>query len=184
MATVRHPNFFLVPSRKRSRVSCQLDCTFIHHSRSSTCLKSLLLVSIAIRYSFIIVKPRTMEEFALVPRELIVWLFSRFFYVLRWSIPRQRVPPICPVRRSKSFPNESETTDHAAELEDFLSSRSGIPTMCRSVLPLWFPSNYYFINSIFRQKYSIFLLRSSIFSFPWKLNCERYSIFKNSFAIK
>ncbi|XP_029038727.2 uncharacterized protein LOC114874016 [Osmia bicornis bicornis] len=38
----------------------------------------------------------------------------------------QRVPPICPVRRSKSFPNESETTDHAAELEDFLSSRSGV----------------------------------------------------------
>ncbi|XP_076395996.1 multiple PDZ domain protein isoform X1 [Megachile rotundata] len=39
----------------------------------------------------------------------------------------QRVPPICPVRRSKSFPNESETTDHAAELEDFLSSRSVQP---------------------------------------------------------
>ncbi|CAL7939331.1 unnamed protein product [Xylocopa violacea] len=38
----------------------------------------------------------------------------------------QRVPSICPVRRSKSFPNESETTDHAAELEDFLSSRSGV----------------------------------------------------------
>ncbi|XP_076762944.1 multiple PDZ domain protein [Xylocopa sonorina] len=38
----------------------------------------------------------------------------------------QRVPSICPVRRSRSFPNESETTDHAAELEDFLSSRSGV----------------------------------------------------------
>lgn len=30
------------------------------------------------------------------------------------------------MKRSKSFPNESETTDHAAELEDLISSRSGI----------------------------------------------------------
>ncbi|XP_011061459.1 PREDICTED: triadin-like [Acromyrmex echinatior] len=30
------------------------------------------------------------------------------------------------IKRSKSFPNESETTDHAAELEDLLSSRSGL----------------------------------------------------------
>ncbi|KAG7205615.1 hypothetical protein KM043_007578 [Ampulex compressa] len=41
-------------------------------------------------------------------------------------MPRQRVPPVCTVRRSRSFPNESETTDRAAELEDFLSSRSGV----------------------------------------------------------
>ncbi|XP_043504297.1 uncharacterized protein LOC122525516 [Polistes fuscatus] len=38
----------------------------------------------------------------------------------------QRVPPICTVRRSRSFPNESETTDRAADFEDFLSSRSGV----------------------------------------------------------
>ncbi|KAK2587530.1 hypothetical protein KPH14_003668 [Odynerus spinipes] len=36
------------------------------------------------------------------------------------------MPAICTVRRSRSFPNESETTDRGAELEDFLSSRSGV----------------------------------------------------------
>ncbi|XP_036145834.1 uncharacterized protein LOC105834064 isoform X3 [Monomorium pharaonis] len=36
----------------------------------------------------------------------------------------QRVTPR--IKRSKSFPNESETTDHAAEIEDLLSSRSGL----------------------------------------------------------
>ncbi|KAG5314642.1 INAD protein, partial [Pseudoatta argentina] len=36
----------------------------------------------------------------------------------------QRMTP--KIKRSKSFPNESETTDHAAELEDLLSSRSGL----------------------------------------------------------
>ncbi|EZA62058.1 hypothetical protein X777_06744, partial [Ooceraea biroi] len=36
----------------------------------------------------------------------------------------QKVTP--KIKRSKSFPNESETTDRAAELEDMLSSRSGI----------------------------------------------------------
>ncbi|XP_039304524.1 uncharacterized protein LOC105196259 isoform X2 [Solenopsis invicta] len=36
----------------------------------------------------------------------------------------QRVTP--KIKRSKSFPNESETTDHVAELEDLLSSRSGL----------------------------------------------------------
>ncbi|CAK9809006.1 hypothetical protein ANTQUA_LOCUS5838 [Anthophora quadrimaculata] len=42
----------------------------------------------------------------------------------RWPIPRQRVPPICPVRRSKSFPNGE--TSHPVDLEDLLSSISGI----------------------------------------------------------
>ncbi|XP_018046332.1 PREDICTED: uncharacterized protein LOC108685842 isoform X2 [Atta colombica] len=37
---------------------------------------------------------------------------------------RQRMTP--KIKRSKSFPNESETTDHATELEDLLSSRSGL----------------------------------------------------------
>ncbi|XP_012055208.1 PREDICTED: uncharacterized protein LOC105618277 [Atta cephalotes] len=36
----------------------------------------------------------------------------------------QRMTP--KIKRSKSFPNESETTDHATELEDLLSSRSGL----------------------------------------------------------
>ncbi|XP_011881700.1 PREDICTED: uncharacterized protein LOC105569668 [Vollenhovia emeryi] len=40
------------------------------------------------------------------------------------SIVQQRVTP--KIKRSKSFPNESETTDHVAELEDLLSSRSGL----------------------------------------------------------
>ncbi|XP_011338952.1 uncharacterized protein LOC105280265 isoform X3 [Ooceraea biroi] len=40
------------------------------------------------------------------------------------SIVQQKVTP--KIKRSKSFPNESETTDRAAELEDMLSSRSGI----------------------------------------------------------
>lgn len=79
---------------------------------------------------------------------LIVWLFSRFFCMSRWPIPRQRVPPICPVRRSKSFPNESETTNHAAELEDFLSSRSGILHVDRLYLLFFF---------FFSEEFSIFL---------------------------
>ncbi|XP_043676826.1 inaD-like protein isoform X3 [Vespula pensylvanica] len=45
----------------------------------------------------------------------------------------QRVPAICTVRRSRSFPNESETTDRAAELEDFLSSRSGMTDISTGV---------------------------------------------------
>ncbi|XP_035738823.1 uncharacterized protein LOC118448950 isoform X2 [Vespa mandarinia] len=46
----------------------------------------------------------------------------------------QRVPPICTVRRSRSFPNESsETTDRAAEFEDFLSSRSGMTDISTGV---------------------------------------------------
>ncbi|KAL6432427.1 hypothetical protein ACFW04_006782 [Cataglyphis niger] len=40
------------------------------------------------------------------------------------SIVQQKVTP--KMKRSKSFPNESETTDRVAELEDLLSSRSGL----------------------------------------------------------
>ncbi|KAH0953999.1 hypothetical protein HN011_006386 [Eciton burchellii] len=40
------------------------------------------------------------------------------------SIVQQRATP--KIKRSKSFPNESETTDRATELEDLLSSRSGL----------------------------------------------------------
>ncbi|XP_025158987.1 uncharacterized protein LOC105190328 isoform X2 [Harpegnathos saltator] len=38
----------------------------------------------------------------------------------------QRVTPIRKIKRSRSFPNESETTDRVAELEELLSSRSGL----------------------------------------------------------
>ncbi|XP_024873680.1 uncharacterized protein LOC112455763 isoform X2 [Temnothorax curvispinosus] len=42
-------------------------------------------------------------------------------------IPDSIVQKVTPkIKRSKSFPNESETTDHMAELEDLLSSRSGL----------------------------------------------------------
>ncbi|XP_072746135.1 multiple PDZ domain protein isoform X2 [Anoplolepis gracilipes] len=40
------------------------------------------------------------------------------------SIVQQKVTP--KMKRSKSFPNESETTDRVTELEDLLSSRSGL----------------------------------------------------------
>lgn len=97
----------------------------------------------------------------MVSRELIVWLFSWFFYVLWWSILRQRVLPICPVRRSKSFPNESETTDHAAELEDFLSSRSGIPQCIdRKIFMIFIDFLLIFINSIYEEL-------ANIFDFPY-----------------
>lgn len=36
----------------------------------------------------------------------------------------QRLAPLCIVRRSRSLP-DSDATDHAADLNDFLSSRSG-----------------------------------------------------------
>ncbi|XP_066584888.1 multiple PDZ domain protein-like [Prorops nasuta] len=42
------------------------------------------------------------------------------------SIVQRVTTPICMIKRSHSLPNESETTDRAADLEDFLSSRSGI----------------------------------------------------------
>ncbi|XP_025158990.1 uncharacterized protein LOC105190328 isoform X5 [Harpegnathos saltator] len=38
----------------------------------------------------------------------------------------RRVTPIRKIKRSRSFPNESETTDRVAELEELLSSRSGL----------------------------------------------------------
>lgn len=46
-----------------------------------------------------------------------------FAHFVRCSNLQQRVTP--KIKRSKSFPNESEATDHAAELEDLISSRSG-----------------------------------------------------------
>ncbi|XP_032689961.1 uncharacterized protein LOC116853160 isoform X4 [Odontomachus brunneus] len=38
----------------------------------------------------------------------------------------QRATPTRKIKRSRSFPNESETTDRVAELEELLSSRSGL----------------------------------------------------------
>lgn len=112
---------------------------------------------------------------------LIVWLFSRFFCMSRWPILRQRVPPICPVRRSKSFPNESETTNHAAELEDFLSSRSGILHVDRLFLLLFF--SFFFSEEFFlflevrndeeRSTVSWKLLRSP---FYWSLCVCQYCV--------
>ena len=56
----------------------------------------------------------------------------------------QRLTPICIVRRSRSLP-DSDATDHAADLNDFLSSRSG--------------EKEEFANASF-----VFILRNSIWS--------------------
>lgn len=73
------------------------------------------------------------------------------------------------MRRSKSFPNESETTDHAAELEDFLSSRSGIPRCIdRKIFSSYFVISTEFLFILYKELAKIFnfpILISHIFIF-------------------